>query len=88
MAGKLPETFEQMAPSPDTARQTAGDALAMLPDDERAFLQEETTLLITGYHDGADMPALFKSRHLDMEETLAIWFLLPSYVRSAIKKRP
>jgi hypothetical protein len=74
-----------MLPHPDTARQVAGDALADMPVDEREFLADEADLLIHAYRNGADMPAVFANRHYDTEEKLALWFLLPSYVRSAIK---
>jgi hypothetical protein len=83
----MPKVSDMLPPSPDTARQVAGDALAMLPEDEQEFLAQEAKLLIDSFYEGAEMPTLFESRHLDMEETLAIWFLLPSNVRSAIKKR-
>ena len=74
-----------MLPSPDTARQVAGDALADMPADELAFLEDEATAIIDAYKRGEDMPTYFARRRLDTEETLAIWFLLPSNVRSAIK---
>jgi len=75
--------------STDTARQVAVDALTALPEDEQAFLRETATILIRAY-EGKEhfMPDFFAAQRLDQEEVLAVWALLPSYVRSAIKKKP
>ena len=76
----------QMLDTPDTARQVAVDALAAMPEDEQAFLRETADVLIkayktTNYH----MPDFFAAQRLDQEEILAIWAILPSYIRRAIK---
>lgn len=74
-----------MLPRPDTAKQVCGDAFADMPETEQEFLREEAAGLIVAHRRGLNMPQYFESRHYDMEEILALWFLLPSDVRSAIK---
>ena len=78
-----------MVGSTDTARQVAVDALAAMPEDEQFFLRTTADILIRAYEAGDHhMPDFFAAQRLDQEEVLAVWALLPSYVRSAIKKKP
>jgi hypothetical protein len=77
----LPDAFPA---TPDTARQTAGDALAAMEPEEQQFLLETAQQLIAKHEHGQLFN--FDGLRLDLEEQLAIWFLLPSHIRSAIKR--
>ena len=80
------KTSRMLSPAPDSARAVCTDALADMPEDEQAFLRATADILIEAYAAGGHhMPDFFKAQMLDQEEILAIWSLLPSYVRRAIK---
>jgi len=72
---------------PADAKQVAVDALAAMPEDEQKFLRDEAINVIDAHENGGAAEYL-RSLNLDNEEKLAIWSLLPSNVRSAIKKQP
>src|SRR6185369_3604983 len=72
---------------PTDAKQVAVDALAAMPEDEQKFLRDEAINVIDAHENGGAAEYL-RSLNLDNAEKLAIWSLLPSNVRSAIKKQP
>jgi ERF superfamily protein len=72
---------------PNTARQVAVDAFDAMPTDEKKFLQGKATELIALVEsDQGDVAGFLDGLHLQSEEKLALWSLLPSQVRTAIKK--
>lgn len=75
------------APRPNTAKQVAVDALDSMPPDEQKFIQGHATAVIARFENGEELYAHIESQHFDTEEKLALWSLLPSNVRSAIKKQ-
>lgn len=65
----------------------AGDAFAALPEDQQTFLREQAMEIMGLHKGGKDMAAWIEQQHYDTEEKLALWSLLPSDVRTAIKKQ-
>lgn len=80
------------AKRPNTATEVAVDAFDSMPEDEKKFLQEHATVLIdmsdhaAGDESHVAMWKYVEAQNFDTEEKLAIWALLPSKVRSGIKK--
>lgn len=72
---------------PNTATQVAVDAFEMLEPDEQKFLQGHATAIIDLYENQGDMAMYIDRQKFDTEEKLALWSLLPSHVRTAIKKQ-
>ena len=68
---------------------TAG-AMEHMDDAQRKFISEFAEGIQQHFNDGTATPAelvsMFEERHLDAEEKVAVWSLLDSKVRSAIKK--
>ncbi len=68
---------------------TAG-AMEHMDDAERKFISEFAEGIQQHFNDGTATPAelvsMLEERHLDAEEKVAVWSLLDSKVRSAIKK--
>jgi len=68
---------------------TAG-AMEHMDDDQRKFIAEFAEGIQQHFNDGTATPAelvsMLEERHLDAEEKVAVWSLLDSKVRSAIKK--
>jgi len=73
-------------PRPNTATQVAVDALEMMPQEEQIFLRDEAIKIIAMHEDGGKPAEYIDAANYDSEEKLALWSLLPSNVRSAIKK--
>lgn len=71
---------------PNTATQVAVDALAAMSDEEQKFLREYANSVIDLFNAQGDVIGYLGRNPLDNEEKLAVWSLLPSNVRSAIKK--
>lgn len=73
---------DQFPSSPDTARQVAIDAFNAMSEEEQAFLRgiaEEVESMLR-------LARVYLDKQiLDNEETLALWALLPAWVRSALK---
>jgi hypothetical protein len=63
------------------------EALEALGPEEQAFLQAEAIKVIDA-HENGQAADYVKSLKLDSEEKMALWSLLPSNVRAAIKKQP
>jgi len=77
-----------MLVTPDSAKQVAVDAFEQMDEAEQQFLRETALILIRAHDQGEHhMPDFFKAQRLQQEEILALWSLLPSYVRSAIKRK-
>jgi len=72
---------------PNSARQVAVDAFEAMPEDEQKFLQSKATELIALCEsDQGDVVGYLDGLHLQTEEKLALWALLPSKIRTQIKK--
>jgi hypothetical protein len=69
------------------ARTFTIEALEALGPEEQAFLQAEAIKVIDA-HENGQAADYVKSLKLDSEEKMALWSLLPSNVRAAIKKQP
>ena len=70
---------------PNTATQVAVDAFNEMPEDEQKFLRDTAMQLIALHDEKGDVVKYLDQTHLDTEEKLALWSLLPSNVRSWIK---
>jgi hypothetical protein len=69
------------------ARTFTIEALEALGPEEQAFLQAEAIKVIDAHENGGAAEYV-RSLKLDSEEKMALWSLLPSNVRAAIKKAP
>jgi hypothetical protein len=78
---------DKPVPRPNTAKQVSVDAFEELDAAEQKYLQDLATELIDMAHSGDDAYGYAKSKRLSTEHELAIWCLLPSDVRSLIKKQ-
>jgi len=76
---------ERILARPSDAKQEAVDALARMDIADQQFIRDAAITVIDAHEDGRAFTAL-ADMHLDNEQKLAIWSLLPSNVRSAIKK--
>jgi hypothetical protein len=72
--------------SKHTARQVAVDELEAQSPEEQAFLREKAIEIIAVHESKGDVFAFVETQHFDTEQKLALWSLLPSNVRSAIKR--
>jgi len=70
---------------PTDAKQEAVDALARMDIADQQFIRDSAIIVIDAHEDGKAHEVL-TGFNLDNEQKLAIWSLLPSNVRSAIKK--
>lgn len=70
---------------PTDAKQEAVDALARMDVADQQFIRDSAIIVIDAHENGEAYTAL-TDLNLDNEQKLAIWSLLPSNVRSAIKK--
>jgi len=70
---------------PTDAKQEAVDALARMDIADQQFIRDSAIIVIDAHEDGKAHEVL-TGLNLDNEQKLAIWSLLPSNVRSAIKK--
>lgn len=73
---------------PNTAKQVSVDAFHAMPPDEQKFIQERAVEIIALHENGQDIRGYAEGLRLDSEEKLALWSLLPSNVRSALKRKP
>lgn len=80
------EASKPAAPRPNTATQVAVDAFDGMNDEEKDFLRSTEADIKGLFAAKGDVVAYFDSHKLDTEEKLALWSLLPSDVRSWIKK--
>lgn len=73
-------------PKPNTATQVAKDAFEEMGEEEKDFLRTHVAKIKKLFPLG-DMWGYIEEQRFDTEEKLAIWSLLPSDVRTAIKKQ-
>src|SRR6185503_9154188 len=73
--------------SKHTARQTAVDAFESSSPEEQTWLREQAMEIIGLAEKNGDLHAHIEAQRYDVEQKLALWSLLPSNVRSAIKKQ-
>ncbi len=79
-------TTHEVKPRPNTATQVAVDAFEAMPEDEKRFLQEHAIVLIDMHEKRAgSLYEYIEKQRLESEESLALWSLLPSNVRTAYK---
>ena len=69
-----------------TARQTAVDAFESMDTEQQQWLRAQAMELMAVYEAKGDLHRHIESQNYDVEEKLALWSLLPSDCRSAIKK--
>jgi len=69
-----------------TARQVAVDEFDAQPSEEQQFLRDKAVEIIAVHEDKGDVFAFVERQNFDTEQKLALWSLLPSNVRAAIKK--
>lgn len=70
----------------NTAKQVAVDAFELLPADEQKFLRDLAAEVDQRFKDGLEIGWWLETKHLENEEKLGLWSILPSNVRSQIKK--
>lgn len=84
-------THEPLAPAKDyskhTARQVAVDAFDAMSEEQQTWMREQAIIVIDKAEKGEDAYAHIEAQHYDADEKLALWSLLPSNVRSTIKKQ-
>lgn len=88
----LPEEEQEQKAAAKPAKKDAGGvisatagALDAIPADEREYLQEMAADFIASNH----MPSIvdrLEAENLENEQKVALWSLLPSHIRSGIKK--
>lgn len=69
-----------------TARGVAVDAFAQMPAEQQKFLQEQAVEIMAVFERGENAFEHIERQRYDTEEKLALWSLLPSQCRTAIKK--
>lgn len=70
-----------------TARQVAVDALESMDPEQQAWLREQAMEIIALAEKNGDIHSFIEGARYDTEDKLALWSLLPSNVRSTIKKQ-
>jgi hypothetical protein len=78
---------ERSKEKPITAMQEAHDTLSSMAPDQQVWLKEQAMEIIGIAEKGGDCHAHIDAQKYDTEEKLALWSLLPSNVRSTIKKQ-
>jgi hypothetical protein len=63
------------------------ETLGNMTQEQQAFMREQAMIVMGLHKDGADLVGWVDAQHFDTEEKLALWYLLPSDVRSAFKKQ-
>lgn len=69
-----------------TARGVAVDALAKMDPEQQQWLRDQAVEIMGVFKDKGDLHEFIERQKYDMEEKLALWSLLPSDCRSAIKR--
>jgi hypothetical protein len=77
---------EGATPRPNTAKQVATDAFDELSIADQKYLQDLAVVLIDMTEGNDDAWGYLESKRLSTEHKLALWALLPSNVRTALKK--
>ena len=70
-----------------TARAVAVDAFEAMSEESKTWLREQAIEIIDIAEKNGNLHAHIEAQNYDTEEKLALWSLLPSNVRSAIKKQ-
>ena len=73
---------DEFPSSPDTARQVAINEFAAMSEEEQHFLRGLAVDVETSLR---NVRTWLDNQRLDQEETLALWSLLPAWVRAALK---
>jgi hypothetical protein len=74
-------------PEPIPANIEGKERLGNMTDEQQAFMREQAMIVMGLHKDGADLVGWVDAQHFDNEEKLALWYLLPSDVRSTFKKQ-
>lgn len=85
----LPEHEAEAFARQATNVQPTTGVLESFSEDEQKFLKEFAEGIQTSFNDGiagSELIKMFEKRHLESEEKIAVWSLLDSKCRSAIKK--
>lgn len=75
-----------VAARPISGAQVAKDALDAMSDESQAYIRDYAEQVQALFASNGDVMGYLQAHTLDAEEKLALWSLLPSNVRSAIKK--
>ena len=81
-----PASKQTQQPSSGSAMATSSDAFNAMPVDEQTFLRDTAMYIIGQYGEGNMTEIMLQYGKLDNDEKLAMWHLLPSNIRSDIKK--
>jgi hypothetical protein len=77
----------EAAKRPVTGAAVKKEAYDAMSPDEQDYIRGEAKEIMKLHAEGKTAYEYIESRHLDPEEKLALWALLPSDVRSAIKRQ-
>lgn len=72
---------------PITATQEAHDTFASMSQEQQQFLREQAMEIMDRFDRKEECYAWVEAQNFDNDEKLALWSLLPSNVRSTIKKQ-
>jgi hypothetical protein len=81
------EVSPKVLPGPIPANIEGKERLGNMTDEQQAFMREQAMIVMGLHKDGADLVGWVDAQHFDNEEKLALWYLLPSDVRSTFKKQ-
>ena len=79
-------TAKQVLPGAMNGADVNREALNMMTEEEQDYLRSEATEIKKLHAAGTNVYDYVESRHFDAEQKMALWALLPSDVRSAIKR--
>lgn len=79
-------TAKQALPGAMNGADVNREALNMMTEEEQDYLRSEATEIKKLHAAGTNVYDYVESRHFDAEQKMALWALLPSDVRSAIKR--
>ena len=79
-------TAKQALPGAMNGADVNREALNMMTEEEQDYLRSEAAEIKKLHAAGTNVYDYVESRHFDVEQKMALWALLPSDVRSAIKR--
>ena len=79
-------TAKQVLPGAMNGADVNREALNMMTEEEQDYLRSEATEIKKLHAAGTNVYDYVESRHFDAEQKMALWALLPSDVRYAIKR--
>ncbi len=79
-------TAKQALPGAMNGADVNREALNMMTEEEQDYLRSEAAEIKKLHAAGTNVYDYVESRHFDAEQKMALWALLPSDVRSAIKR--